>query len=193
MGPYRARVELPRPKHAFGDERARRLKILGALALLAFSAFLIAASIAVGGDLSGFVVYPAIGGVLLLAHARVGSIALRPEERVGDVVVRRFVRTQRVRFAYADVLGTTIAPVSFRAERADYELRLELKGDRSIALLRAGSMAELEAPRVSVDAFLADNGLPLATEYRVAGAAPAGESLDASADGEEAARRGQSS
>ena len=155
MNPYRTPA-LRRPKHALGSDRARRLKVAFAFAVFAATTAIYAS--AAWSHVSVVFFGPFVFGSLLLAQARSGGIELRPEERAGEVVLRHAVRAKRTRFAYADVIGTTVARVAFMGSPADYELRLALSGDRSIPLVR-GRADEIESARAGVDEFLRDNGV----------------------------------
>ncbi len=159
MSPYRGRPALERPTHAFGDRKSRIAKMIGAFALFALSAALVSFWISAFGTIDFYPVLPAFIGGLLLAHARAGSIELHPEERAGEVLVRRFGPTQRTRFEYADVVGVDIGTTTDRA-RVDYTLRLVLEGGRTIPLLKASSITDLEPARTALEGFFADNGVP---------------------------------
>ena len=155
VNPYRAQ-ELRRPTVELASNRNRIVKVaLGLLVILGSVAlFLVGASAHVGVVFIG----PFIFGGVLIAQARSAAIELRPEERAGEVVVRHILRTERTRFAFADVAGSGVERVMLGGRAADWQLHLVLKDKSRIALVR-GDDAEIQAALEKLDAFLADNDL----------------------------------
>ena len=154
VNPYRAQ-ELRRPTVELASNRNRIAKVaLGLLVILGSVAlFLVGAAAHMGVVFIG----PFIFGGVLIAQARSAAIELRPEERAGEVVVRHIVRTERTRFAYADVAGTAVERVMLGGRAADWQLHLALESG-NIPLVR-GNDTEIEAALEKLDVFLADNDL----------------------------------
>ena len=87
VNPYRAH-ELRRPTHALGSDRARRLKVLGGLAVIVVNVVVFLWVAANATNVNVIFFGPTIFGALLLVQARAGSIVLHPEERAGEIVVQ---------------------------------------------------------------------------------------------------------
>lgn len=141
-----------------GDDRHRVLSTIVSLLLVGLTLASILGWLLFGGRVHGSILIPAIVGLGLLFRRRATSIEYVRDRHELHVEHRSIVGRRRARVPVGDITGLTLMSVT-HGPSEEFELRLLMRGGRSLRLMGPSQAARIDPARAAVSSFLLEQGL----------------------------------